>query len=113
MFSREHSLESVRQLLIDTIERLELGLHFQVLKSEIRGTNGSLMRSRLSRSRDTTLRGSKRPRASRRSHFGCLRPTIRKEGSELWFGWNLRWDTDAVDKFRGGRTSQGMLLSLK
>jgi phage terminase large subunit len=28
-----------------------------------------------------------------------LRPTIRKEGSEIWFSWNPRHDTDAVDKF--------------
>ncbi|MBL4859397.1 MAG: PBSX family phage terminase large subunit [Acinetobacter sp.] len=28
-----------------------------------------------------------------------LRPTIRKEGSELWFGWNPDKDTDPVDKF--------------
>jgi phage terminase large subunit len=27
------------------------------------------------------------------------RPTIRKEGSELWFGWNPRNRTDAVDMF--------------
>jgi phage terminase large subunit len=33
-----------------------------------------------------------------------LRPTIRKNGSELWFSWNPRYDSDAVDKFfRGGR----------
>lgn len=32
-----------------------------------------------------------------------LRPTIRKEGSELWFSWNPRKATDPVDSlFRGG-----------
>ena len=31
-----------------------------------------------------------------------LRPTIRKEGSELWFTWNPRWDTDAVDQLLRG-----------
>jgi phage terminase large subunit len=34
--------------------------------------------------------------------LGLLRPTIRSEGSELWFGWNPRRNTDAVDAmFRG------------
>jgi phage terminase large subunit len=28
-----------------------------------------------------------------------LRPTLRKENSELWFSWNPRYKTDAVDKF--------------
>jgi phage terminase large subunit len=28
-----------------------------------------------------------------------LRPTLRKEGSELWFSWNPRTKVDAVDKF--------------
>lgn len=31
-----------------------------------------------------------------------LRPTIRKEGSELWFSWNPRRKTDAVDAFLRG-----------
>lgn len=31
-----------------------------------------------------------------------LRPTIREEGSELWFSWNPRWKADPVDAlFRG------------
>ena len=28
-----------------------------------------------------------------------LTPTLRKAGSQLWFGWNPEQDTDAVDKF--------------
>lgn len=31
-----------------------------------------------------------------------LRPTIRKPGSELWFSWNPRSSTDAVDQFFRG-----------
>jgi phage terminase large subunit len=31
-----------------------------------------------------------------------LRPTIRKEGSEIWFSWNPRHATDAVDAFFRG-----------
>jgi phage terminase large subunit len=35
-----------------------------------------------------------------------LRPTLRKEGSELWFSWNPREATDAVDKFFRGDGAQ-------
>ena len=31
-----------------------------------------------------------------------MRPTIRKPGSELWYSWNARYDTDAVDEFFRG-----------
>jgi len=39
--------------------------------------------------------------------LAMLRPTIRKEGSELWFSWNPRRKTDAVDDFfRGPSATQ-------
>jgi phage terminase large subunit len=31
--------------------------------------------------------------------LSLLRPTIRKDGSEIWFSWNPRRKSDAVDKF--------------
>jgi phage terminase large subunit len=36
------------------------------------------------------------------SSLTMLRPTIRKSGSELWFSWNPRRKTDAVDDFFRG-----------
>lgn len=40
--------------------------------------------------------------------LNLLRPTIRKPGSELWFSWNPRFDTDAVDEMlRGDETPTG------
>ena len=39
--------------------------------------------------------------------LALLRPTIRAEGSEIWFSWNPRRKSDAVDQFlRGGQTRQ-------
>jgi Phage terminase large subunit len=36
--------------------------------------------------------------------LALLRPTIRAEGSEIWFSWNPRRKSDAVDQFlRGAR----------
>lgn len=43
--------------------------------------------------------------------LNLLRPTIRRPGSELWFGWNPRHDTDPVDKlFRGGAPPSDSVL---
>lgn len=43
--------------------------------------------------------------------LSLLRPTIRAEGSELWFSWNPRRKTDAVDMmFCGGAMPTGAVL---
>lgn len=40
-----------------------------------------------------------------------LRPTIRKDGSQLWFGWNPKNETDAIDTFlRGVNPPRDMLI---
>jgi phage terminase large subunit len=103
--------ESVRQLLIDKIERYGLGGAFDVLETEIRGPNGSLIifRGMQSYNAETikSLEGydiawvEEAQTLSGRS-LKMLRPTIRAPGSELWFSWNPRHDTDAVDMFLRG-----------
>jgi phage terminase large subunit len=43
--------------------------------------------------------------------LNLLRPTIRAPGSELWFTWNRRLKTDAVDKmFLGGAPPTGSVI---
>jgi phage terminase large subunit len=43
--------------------------------------------------------------------LNLLRPTIRAPGSELWFSWNRRLKTDAVDKmFLGGTPPTGSII---
>jgi phage terminase large subunit len=40
-----------------------------------------------------------------------LRPTIRKPGSEIWFTWNPRDASDAVDRFLcGDRPPEGAVI---
>jgi phage terminase large subunit len=105
--------DSVRQLLIDKIKKFNLGDFFQVLDGEIRGANGSLIifKGMQSYNADNikSLEGFDIAWVEEAQTFSemslkMLRPTLRKEGSELWFSWNPRHDTDAVDKFfRGGR----------
>lgn len=99
--------ESVKQLISDKIQKLGLGHFFEVLESEIRGKNGSLIifRGMQSYNAETikSLEGYdiawvEEAQSLSDVSLRMLRPTIRKDGSELWFSWNPRHDTDAVDK---------------
>ena len=100
--------DSVRQLLVDKIQKLNLGHFFNALDSEIRGQNGSLIIFKGMQSYNAeTIKSleaydiawvEEAQTLSQRS-LDMLRPTIRKEGSELWFSWNPRYKTDPVDKF--------------
>lgn len=99
--------ESVKQLLVDKIQKLGLGQFFEVLESEIRGKNGSLIifRGMQSYNAETikSLEGYdiawvEEAQSLSDVSLRMLRPTIRKDNSELWFSWNPRHDTDAVDK---------------
>ena len=42
--------------------------------------------------------------------LALLRPTIRKDGSELWASWNPRRKSDAIDDFFGARKPDGAIL---
>lgn len=114
--------DSVRQLLVNKIQKLGLGQAFDVLESEIRGVRGtsaegslivfkgmqSYNAENIKSLEDFDIAWVEEAQTLSENSLKLLRPTIRKEGSELWFSWNPRHDTDAVDKFfRGGdkRTS--------
>jgi len=100
--------DSVRQLLIDKIAKLGLGDYFQAYDTEIRGPNGSLIIFRGMQSYNAesikSLEGFdlvwvEEAQTLSQVSLDLLRPTIRKPGSELWFSWNPRHRTDAVDVF--------------
>lgn len=101
--------ESVRQLLIDKISKLGLEADFTVLDAEIRcKRNGSLIvfkgMQEYNAENIKSLEGydiawvEEAQNLSARS-LKMLRPTIRKDGSELWFSWNPRHKFDPVDEF--------------
>jgi len=104
--------DSVRQLLIDKIQKLGLGQFFDVREAEIRGANGSLIifkgmqnynAENIKSLEDFDIAWVEEAQTLSDRSLRMLRPTIRKEGSEIWFSWNPRHDSDAVDKFfRGG-----------
>jgi phage terminase large subunit len=103
--------DSVRQVLLDKMEAHGVRQYFDVVQSEIRGPNGSLISFRgmndYTADSIKSLEGydgawfAEAQRASKRS-LQLLRPTIRKDGSELWFDWNPENAEDPVDRmFRG------------
>lgn len=103
--------ESVRQLLIDKIAKLGLQDHFDVLDAEIRVRNGGLIIFRGMQSYNAesikSLEGYdiawiEEAQSLSAVSWRLLRPTIRKEGSEIWCSWNPRHDTDPVDEFFRG-----------
>ena len=100
--------ESVRQLLIDKIEKFGLTWFFEVLENEIRGENGSRIIFRgmnhFNADNIKSLEGFdgawiEEAQTFKERSFRLLRPTLRKPGSEIWLSWNPRAETDAVDQF--------------
>lgn len=100
--------DSVKQLLIDKIVKLGLMAYFEILDSEIRGKNGSLIvfRGMQSYNADSikSLEGFdiawiEEAQTLSQKSLELLRPTIRKPGSEIWASWNPRHRTDAIDVF--------------
>ena len=112
--------ESVRQLLIDKIQALGLGSFFDAKEGEIRGRNGSLIvfkgmqtynAENIKSLEDFDLAWVEEAQTFSEKSLRLLRPTIRKEGSEIWFSWNPRHDSDAVDKFfRGGTPPRNSIV---
>ena len=114
--------DSVRQLLVDKIQKLGMGAFFTVLESEVRGANGSLIIFKGMQSYNAeTIKSleaydiawvEEAQTLSQRS-LDMLRPTIRKDGSELWFSWNPRYKTDPVDKFfRSGANEDAVAVMI-
>jgi phage terminase large subunit len=100
--------ESVKQLIVDKIISMGLDLQFTILESEIRGPHDSLIIFKGLQSFNAanikSLEGFdiawvEEAQTLSQHSLDLLRPTIRKPGSELWFSWNPRYKTDAVDKF--------------
>jgi phage terminase large subunit len=95
--------ESVHQLLKDQIERMGLQAFYEVLETEIRGANGTLIifagLSQLTASSIKSYEGLdiawvEEAQVVRASSWKLLIPTIRKAGSEIWITMNPELETD-------------------
>lgn len=100
--------DSVKQLMTDKIINMGLEGYFDILQDEIRGKNGSLIVFKGMQSYNAanikSLEGFdiswvEEAQTFSQHSLDLLRPTIRKPQSELWFSWNPRYKTDAVDRF--------------
>lgn len=108
----QKSLEqSVKRLLEDKIKEWGLEYRFRILNNEILTPEGGVIIfvGMQNYNADTikSLEGydiawvEEAQSLSERS-LTLLRPTIRKEGSEIWFSWNPREKTDPVDALLRG-----------
>jgi phage terminase large subunit len=101
-------LQSSKRLIESKIQSLGVGAHFQVLHDRIvtpgdgliifQGMQDSTAESIKSLEGFDVAWVEEAQTLSQRS-LSLLRPTIRKEGSELWANWNPRRKKDAVDEF--------------
>ncbi len=100
--------ESAKRLIEDKLNTMSLGAEFDVQASEIRTPGGGVIL--FQGMQDHTAESIKSLEGmdvawveegqtlSDRS-WRMLRPTIRKEASEIWASWNPRLRSDPVDKF--------------
>lgn len=101
--------QSVKRLLESKIESLNAGIYFEVLDSKIKSKGGDgliTFQGMQNHTADTikSLEGYQRAwveeaQTLTQYSLDLLRPTIRKQNSELLFSWNPRYKTDAVDMF--------------
>lgn len=102
---------SVKLLVEDKIRTMGVAHLFEVLEAEIRTPGGGIIifQGMMNHTADSikSLEGfdiawvEEAQGLSQRS-LDLLRPTIRKPGSELWFGWNPNKPTDPVDTLLRG-----------
>jgi len=96
-------------LIEQKIEDLNVGDNFKILDTEIRSLKGSgviIFQGMQDHTAESikSLEGFKiawveEAQSLSYKSLKLLRPTIRMEGSELWFSWNPDLKTDAVEKF--------------
>jgi len=115
------SLEfSVKKLLESKIQKYNAGMYFEVQDRRIISKTGgvTIFEGMQNHTADSikSLEGFDRAwfeeaqNASEKS-LTLLRPTIRKEGSEMWFSWNPAKETDPIDSLlRGEKKPKELIL---
>lgn len=103
--------QSVKKLLEEKIQTLKVGSMFQILHDRIMTPRGGriIFQGMMNHTAESikSLEGydvawvEEAQSLSQRS-LDLLRPTIRKENSELLFSWNPRFDSDPVDQLLRG-----------
>lgn len=108
--------DSVKQLLTDKIATFGVGDRFEILETEIRGPNNSVIifkgmqsynADNIKSLEDYDIAWVEEAQTLSQRSLDMLRPTLRKEGSEIWCSWNPRYKTDPVDVFFRKRPPAG------
>jgi phage terminase large subunit len=106
---RENQLslsQSVKKLLEAKIESMNAGAYFEVQDARIKNHMGGVtifqgMRNHTADSIKSlegyNIAWVEEAQTLSQKSLDMLRPTLRAKGSELWFSWNPRKDTDPVD----------------
>lgn len=117
--------DSVHRVLVDEINRLGLGVlgsgHYLVTDREIRGVNGTLFifaglhrnENGIKSLEGVTIAWVEEAQTVSQTSIDALTPTVRVEGSEIWWSYNPRFAEDPVDSmFRPskGRPPPGTVL---
>lgn len=99
--------ESAKRLLEDKIRQHAVEDHFEILNDQIKTPGGGViifqgMQDHTAES-IKSLEGfhvawAEEAQTMTQRSLELLRPTIRTPGSEIWFSWNPRLESDAVDK---------------
>ena len=96
--------DSVKSLLDNTIQRLGLGAHYNSLKTEIIGANGTRISfcglrhdiSKIKSMEGIDIFWNEEANTTSQASLDILIPTIRKNGSELWFSYNRKLKDEPV-----------------
>ncbi len=99
--------QSVKRLLETKIEAMNAGAYFEVQDAVIKSRKGDgaiIFQGMQNHTADSikSLEGYdcawvEEAQSLSQTSLDLLRPTIRKPGSELWFTWNPRQNSDPVD----------------
>lgn len=115
--------DSSKKLIEDCIDRMGFGARgdrfFSITEREIRGRNGSVITFLGLNGRDAAIKSLEgydlawveEAATLSQASVDALVPTIRKEGSEIWWTYNPRFVSDPVDQmFRGTTAPPGSIV---
>lgn len=112
--------QSVKKLLELKIQQLDVGQYFEVQDAKIKSRLGGIiifqgMQNHTAESikslEDYDIAWVEEAQSLSQKSLDLLRPTIRKEDSELWFSWNPNLPTDPIDVLlRGDNPPPGAIV---
>jgi phage terminase large subunit len=112
--------QSSKRLLEGTIQQFDVGRYFEVLHDRIKTPGGGLIifngmadhnAESIKSLEGFDVAAVDEAQALSARSLSLLRPTIRKANSEIWFSWNPRRKSDAIDEFlRQKRPSDAVVV---